>query len=136
MCVPVGRNTLAGVARLWMWGLSSRLSLLILLMVPNLQATIKNSIRSQIKMEECMHLHVTASNLPSSALLSRKLSLRAVHFLSTRGLPLALQHPHVCGNRWGVLHAANASGSSLMLRGNDISAAGSSVSSELHSNPR
>lgn len=64
MCVPVRRNTLAGVARLWMWGLSSRLSLLILLMVPNLQATIKNSVRSQIKMEERMHLHVTASNLP------------------------------------------------------------------------
>lgn len=60
----------------------------------------------------------------------------AVHFPSTRCLPLPLQlPPFFCGYRWGTT-CSRASGSSLTLRGNDISAAGSSVSSELHSNLR
>ena len=40
-----------------------------------------------------------------------------------------------CGYRWGAT-CGRASGSSLKLRGNDIAATGSSVSSELHSNHR
>lgn len=51
-------------------------------------------------------VHAPACNSYTFSPLSRKQSLCAVHFLSARGLPLALQHPHVCGNRWGMLRAA------------------------------
>lgn len=74
--VHVKRNTLAVVARLILWDVSSHLLLFMLLMVLNLKGTTTNSSDQNPTLQQRIHLHLTGFTSTGSA----------VHLLPTRGI--------------------------------------------------